>query len=114
MRSRSGSSAAGLPARAAASAAGRPAASSTAASASRALPAAPAMRPQFGSRPWAAALTRLTDDRTGHRPGVGVVAWRPDLAGDEGRGAFAVGGLLAREVAGDRLDRRGRARLPPA
>ena len=30
-------------------------------SASRALPAAPAMRPQFGSRPWAAALTRLDE-----------------------------------------------------
>ncbi len=39
---------------------GRPA-SSTAATASRAFPAAPAMRPQFGSRPWAAALTRLDE-----------------------------------------------------
>ena len=29
--------------------------------ATTALPAAPAMRPQFGSLPWAAALTRLLD-----------------------------------------------------
>ena len=38
-----------------------PDASRTAAVARRALPAAPAIRPQFGSRPCAAALTRLDD-----------------------------------------------------
>ena len=85
---------------------GRPAASRTAASARRALPAAPAIRPQFGSRPWAAALTRLRrDDRPGDGPRLGVVGRAGHLAGDQRRGALAVGGLLAGEVAGDRLDR---------
>ena len=51
----------GVPAADRASRPRRPAASRTAASASRALPAAPAIRPQFGSRPWAAALTRLDE-----------------------------------------------------
>ena len=96
-----------------ASSGGSPAASRTAASASRAFPAAPAMRPQFGSRPWAAALTRLlTDDRARDGPGLGVVACARDLARDERRGALAVGRLLAGQVAGDRLDAPRRARRP--
>ena len=60
MRSVDGSIAAGVPARDAAAAGESPAASRTGASATVALPAAPAIRPQFGSRPWTAALTRLT------------------------------------------------------
>ena len=74
IRIRDGSTAAGRPARDAASSADSPAASSVAASATTALPAAPATRPQLGSRPWTAALTRLArDDGPGDRSGIGVV-----------------------------------------
>ena len=50
----------------------------------------------------------LDQRRRDHRPGdgarVGVVGGAGDLARDERRGALAVGGLLAREVARDGLD----------
>ena len=74
-------------------------------SARRALPAAPAIRPQFGSRPWAAALTRL-DEMTARATARASASSRApcDRGGDQRRGPFAVGGLLAGEVAGDRLD----------
>ena len=59
-----------------------------------------------------AAVDRGLDERARHdgpgdRAGVGIVGRAGDLAGDERRGALAVGGLLAGEVAGDGLDRRG-------
>ena len=102
-----------MPARAVASVGGRPAASRTAASASRALPAAPAIRPQFGSRPWAAALTRLDETTARATARASASSRAPGHGrGDERRGALAVGRLLAGEVARDRLDgaRRGRRR----
>ena len=71
-----------------------------------ALPAAPAIRPQFGSRPWTAALT--SDDEMTARATARASASSTrarHLARDQGRRALAVGRLLAREVAGDRLDR---------
>ena len=109
-RSRSGAgpdrASAGVPPRRAASSVDRPAASRTAASARRALPAAPAIRPQFGSRPWTAALT--SDDETTARATARASAsstapetWHVI----ERRRALAVGRLLAGEVARDGLDR---------
>ena len=44
------------------------------------------------------------DDGARDRPRVDVVARAADAAGDEGRGALAVGGLLARQRAGHGLD----------
>ena len=74
-------------------------------SASRALPAAPAIRPQFGSRPWAAALTRLDETTARATARASASSRAPGHRGrDERAGPLAVGRLLAREVARDRLD----------
>ena len=76
----------------------------------RALPIAAAIRPQLGSRPWTAALTRLlaTIERATARASRSS---RPPetWAGDQGGRALAVGGLLAGERPGDRLDGLGEA-----
>ena len=82
------------------------------ASASGALPAAPG-DPAPVRVP---AVDRRLDQRrrdhgAGDRARVGVVGGPGDLAGEQRGGALAVGRLLASEVAGDRLDRGGRA--PP-
>ena len=70
------------------------------------VPAAPAIRPQFGSRPWTAALTRLLETTARATARASASSAAPGhLAGDQRRGALAVGGLLAGEVARDRLDR---------
>ena len=84
-------------------------------SASRALPAAPAMRPQFGSRPWAAALTRL-DETTARATARASASSRAPVTAAvmSVRRALAVGRLLARQVPRDRLDRRARERPRPA
>ena len=80
------------------------------------MPAAPTIRPQFGSRPWIAALTSEleTTARATARASASSVRAR-HVAGQERRGALAVGRLLARQVAGDRLDRAAeRGRPPPS
>ena len=57
---------------------------------------------------------RARDDGAGDRAGIGVVGGPGHLAGEQRRRALAVGGLLAGEVAGDGLDRRGERRRAPA
>ena len=47
------------------------------------------------------------DDGARDRPGVDVIARAADAAGDEGRGALAVGRLLARQRSGHGLDSAG-------
>jgi hypothetical protein len=55
---------------------------------------------------------RAADHRPGDRPGIGVVDCARHLAGQQGRGALAVGSLLAGEIAGDTLRRPGPAGAP--
>ena len=90
----------------AASAWSSPAAPRTASDAVTAFPAAPAIRPQFGSLPCAAALTRLLDTTArAIAAGVGIVVRAADRCRDQDRRALAVGRLLSRQIARDRLER---------
>ena len=77
----------------------------------RRCPTAAAMRPQFGSAPWTAALTRLlaTTARATARASASSAA---PLTWHVMRlvGALAVGGLLARQRARHGLDRAGERR----
>ena len=64
------------------------------------------MRPQFGSLPCAAALTRLLETTARATARASASSAAPRHRGrDEDRGALAVGCLLAGQVARDRLER---------
>ena len=68
------------------------------------MPVAEAIRPQFGSRPWTAAFTRLLDTTLRAVARASASSTAPETwQTRSGGGPLAVGGLLPREAACDRL-----------